>query len=263
MNREFNQEVVASILEKGINLSIGESLSKGWEVCKSRMGALIGFSFLFLLIAMVGMVVAIIPIAGMIVYYVGLIGFILGYYVFITKHDNGAQFSDFFKGFSFLGQAILAILVMALFQLPISFIYGLMIDFNDITSGNPQQILQNMIQNLQNNQSTLILLSILAQVYSVFIYMIYIFVNFLIVDKKANFWQAMEGSRKVVMNKIGFFIAMIFLLGLLNLVGALLILGIFVTLPLTFCTLYVIYKEVFGTEVGTAFDSRVDSFGQV
>lgn len=100
MNRQFNQEIVASILEKGINLNIGESLSKGWQVCKSRMGSLIGFSFFFLLIAMVGVFINIIPVAGTIAYIIILLGLSLGYYVFITNHENGAIFSDFFQRIS-------------------------------------------------------------------------------------------------------------------------------------------------------------------
>lgn len=268
MNREFNQEVVASILEKGINLNIGESLSKGWQVCKNRMGSLIGFSFLFLLISMVGIFINLIPIAGTIVYIVVLIGLSLGYYVFITKHENGAIFSDFFKGFPFLGQAILASLVLFLLKSPFIIFSFYILPFNigDIFSGDFQKISEGFMSFASQQESQSIMFTVISwigNIYSYFITLIYLFVTFLIVDKKANFWQAMEGSRKIVMNKIGFFIGLLLVLGLINIGGALLFgLGLLVTIPLSFCTLYVIYKEVFGTEMGTAFDDRIDSFGE-
>jgi hypothetical protein len=79
----------------------------------------------------------------------------------------------------------------------------------------------------------------------------YIFTTWLIIDRRLDFWPAMELSRKTVhkhwFEVFGFFL----LLCLINLGGLLLLgLGLLVTVPWTLCTLTVAYKDVFGIQSG-------------
>ena len=94
-----------------------------------------------------------------------------------------------------------------------------------------------------------------------FLYFIYTFVQFIIIGNEANFWQAMEGSRKLVMKHFGTFIGLFIVLGLINFAGALFFfIGLIITVPLSYCTIYVIYKSIFGIQE-SEFDERISSFG--
>lgn len=75
----------------------------------------------------------------------------------------------------------------------------------------------------------------------------YLFTSWLIVDRRLDFWPAMEISRKTVhkhfFEVFGFFL----LLCLVNLGGILLFgLGLLLTVPWTLCSLTIAYQDIFG-----------------
>jgi uncharacterized membrane protein len=75
----------------------------------------------------------------------------------------------------------------------------------------------------------------------------YLFTTWLIVDRRLDFWPAMELSRKTVhkhwFEMFGFFLV----LCLINFGGLLLLgFGLLVTVPWTLCTLTVAYQDIFG-----------------
>ncbi len=73
----------------------------------------------------------------------------------------------------------------------------------------------------------------------------------------------MEGSRKVVMNKMGEFFLFIIVLFLINLGGMLLLgLGLIVTFPWSLCATYAMYKSIFGGTLASVLDERISSFGE-
>ena len=77
----------------------------------------------------------------------------------------------------------------------------------------------------------------------------YLFTTWLIIDRRLDFWPALELSRKTVhkhwFEVFGFFLV----LCLINLGGLLLLgLGLLVTVPWTLCTLTVAYKDIFGIQ---------------
>ena len=73
-----------------------------------------------------------------------------------------------------------------------------------------------------------------------------------IVDKRMDFWPAMQASHAVVKNDyFGFTMFWLALIGI-NILGLLcFIVGILVTLPITFAAITVAYKEVVGFEPRT------------
>jgi hypothetical protein len=80
----------------------------------------------------------------------------------------------------------------------------------------------------------------------------YLFTTWLIIDRRLDFWPAMELSRKTVhkhwFEVFGFFLV----LCLINFGGLLLLgLGLLVTVPWTLCTLTVAYKDIFGIQAGS------------
>ena len=77
----------------------------------------------------------------------------------------------------------------------------------------------------------------------------YKFTYLFIIDKRMDFWPAMQASHAVVKNDyFGFTIFLLAMAGL-NLLGALCcIVGLLVTMPVTFAAITVAYKEIVGFE---------------
>ncbi len=77
----------------------------------------------------------------------------------------------------------------------------------------------------------------------------YLFPAWLIIDRKMDFWPAMELSRKTMQKRFFEVFGFCLILLLINFGGLLLLgLGFFVTLPYTFCVLTVAYRDIFGIQ---------------
>ena len=75
----------------------------------------------------------------------------------------------------------------------------------------------------------------------------YMFTFPLIMDRGMDFWDAMETSRKKVMEKFVAFTLFVFLVAVVGVSGVILLgFGIILTLPFALCTLAVAYRDVFG-----------------
>ena len=77
----------------------------------------------------------------------------------------------------------------------------------------------------------------------------YLFASVLVIDRRLDFWPAMELSRRTVQTQwFGFFIFFLLIL-LINLGGALLLgLGLLVSLPVSACAVAAAYADVFGLQ---------------
>jgi uncharacterized membrane protein len=81
----------------------------------------------------------------------------------------------------------------------------------------------------------------------------YKFTYLFIVDKKMDFWPAMQASHAVVKNDYFGFTIFLLLAFLVNVVGLLCcVVGLLVTMPMTFAAITVAYKEIVGFEPQTA-----------
>jgi len=81
----------------------------------------------------------------------------------------------------------------------------------------------------------------------------YKFTYLFIVDKRMDFWPAMEASHAVVKNDYFGFTMFLLLAVLVNLLGALCcIVGLLVSIPVTFAAITVAYKELVGFDQRTA-----------
>lgn len=141
---------------------------------------------------------------------------VAGFHIICIRKIFGGQFDigDLFKGFQFFLPALLAALVS-----------GIFIGIGTLLCLIPGLVVAAM----------------------------YVFVYLFIVDKKMDFWPAMQASHAVVkQDYFGF--TMLVLAGIgLSLVGVLLCLvGVLVTIPIYFAAITVAYKEVVGFEPGTA-----------
>jgi uncharacterized membrane protein len=83
----------------------------------------------------------------------------------------------------------------------------------------------------------------------VFLMVCYLFPSMLIIDRRLDFWPAMELSRKTVQAQwFGFFV-FVLLLVLINLAGAVALgIGLLISLPVSACAVAAAYAEVFGLQ---------------
>jgi uncharacterized membrane protein len=92
---------------------------------------------------------------------------------------------------------------------------------------------------------------------------IYLFVAWclaltLVIDKRLQFWDAMEVSRKVVSKHWWTFFGLILLWCLINIGGVLLcVIGLFLTWPWTCIAMVYAYEDIFGTAKAAAPDQAV------
>jgi uncharacterized membrane protein len=138
-----------------------------------------------------------------------------GFGIYCMKRILGrqAEFADLFKGFNFFVPALVASLVIALFTFA-----GTLLCF---------------IPGL-----------VVAAMYK--------FTYLFIVDKRLDFWPAMQASHNVVRNDYFGFTMFLLLLALVNLLGVLCcIVGILVTIPVTFAAITVAYQELVGFDPQT------------
>jgi hypothetical protein len=141
---------------------------------------------------------------------------IAGFHIHTMKKLMGkpAQIGDLFKGFDFFVAALVASLLIGLF----TFVGTLLC----------------IIPGL-----------VVAAAYK--------FTFLFIVDKRMDFWPAMEASHAVVKNDYFGFTMFMLLAVLVNVLGALCcIVGLLVTIPATIAAITIAYKEIVGFEPGTA-----------
>ena len=81
----------------------------------------------------------------------------------------------------------------------------------------------------------------------------YKFTYLFIVDKRMDFWQAMQASHAVVRRDYFGFVMFLILAFLVNVVGFLcFVVGLLVTVPLTFAAITAAYSEIVGFDQRTA-----------
>ena len=80
----------------------------------------------------------------------------------------------------------------------------------------------------------------------------YKFTYLFILDKRMDFWPAMEASHAVVKNDYFGFTMFLIVLGLINILGALCcVVGLLVTIPVSVAAITVAYQEIVGFEART------------
>jgi len=140
---------------------------------------------------------------------------IAGFHIFTMKKLMGrrAEFADLFKGFNYFVPTLVASLVIGLF------VFG----------GTLLCVIPGLV---------------LAAMYK--------FTFLFIVDKRMDFWPAMQASHAVVKNDYFGFTMFLLLMALVNLLGFICcIIGAFVALPVTFAAITAAYKEVVGFDPRT------------
>jgi uncharacterized membrane protein len=191
------------------SLPLSDYFKTGWGLFKQYPGGFVGFCLVNLVIQLA---LSRIPSVGVLASAVVSTPLLMGNFTVSAKLLQGQtpEFSDFFQGFQYFLPLLLLSLVAGLF----------------IGIG-----------------------TILLIVPGVYLAVAYLFASYLVVDRRLDFWPAMELSRLTVNPRWFGFFAFMLLLALLNLAGALLLgLGLLVTIPLSFCTVTAAYADLFGLQ---------------
>ena len=140
---------------------------------------------------------------------------IAGFHIYTMKKLTGrrAEIGDLFKGFNFFVATLVASILIAIF----------------VFLGTLALVIPGLI---------------IAAMYK--------FTYLFIIDKRMDFWQAMQASHAVVRNDYFGFTWFLILAFLVNVLGfCCLIVGLLVTVPVTFAAITVAYKEIVGFEPAT------------
>lgn len=191
------------------SLPLGEYLKTGWRLFLNFPGGFIGFFLVYLLIQIV---LSFIPWIGGVASFVVGPALIMGNFIVSAKllQSRTPQFSDFFLGFRFFVPLLLTALVGAALT-GIGFL--------------------------------------LLVIPGIYLLVGYLFASSLVVDRRLDFWPALELSRRTIQPMWFGFFAFFLLLILINLAGAVALgVGLLVTVPFTCCVVTVAYADIFGLQ---------------
>ncbi len=203
------EALAAQILARDYHLDIGSCFSRGWQLVQRYFWLTVGACFI---VALISLVIELIPILG---WFAGLVfGFVFwgGLDWLFLKLIRGEKSSlgDVFAGFSI---------------------------------GFVQLMLASIVSQLLLSVGLLLL--ILPGIYLLVAW--FFFTPLLVMDKRLEFWPAMELSRKVVTRHWWQFFGLL-LLQLLVLLAGLIALGVgvFIALPIVTAATVYAYQDLFG-----------------
>ena len=189
------------------SLPLGGYLKTGWGLFIQYPGGFVGFCLLYLVIQIA---LNVIPYVGVVAAAVISTPLLMGNFIVSAKllHGKTPEFRDFFTGFQYF--------------LPL--------------------LLLTVISGVLISIGTLLLI-----IPGVYLAVAYLFASYLVVDRRLDFWPAMELSRRSINPRWFGYFAFVLLLALLNLAGAIALgVGLLVTIPLSFCALTAAYADLFG-----------------
>ncbi len=215
---------IDALVNQGYAVDMGKYLSRGWELFQKNIGGFIGFT---LVLAALAIVVGVLPerldFLGTLVMLVLSGPLAAGWYyvAFRLIKQQVPTFNDFFLGFNNFLPLFLANLLVNIF----------------VAIG-----------------------MVLLIVPGVFLVVAYMFTIPLIVDRRFDFWAAMETSRKLITRQWFAIFVFVLVLVLINVVGVLLLgVGLFVTIPLTSCAVAAAYEDIVGLSTGGSADEMLVS----
>ncbi|HZG39558.1 MAG TPA: hypothetical protein VEZ50_12820 [Nodosilinea sp.] len=201
-------------------VKIGDYFGRGWEIFKTKAPLFVLFTvFLVLLNVVVSMLPFPLGSRGEDGMSNGILSFALsvvtpvlsaGYYfvAFQVARGRSAVFNDFFRGFNKFLPIFLTALVAGILT-AIGFV--------------------------------------LLVIPGIYLAVAYLFAQPLVIDKNADFWQAMETSRQLITKKWFSFFGLLLVIALLNFAGLLLLgVGLLVTVPLSVCIIAAAYEDIVG-----------------
>ncbi|HJZ13236.1 MAG TPA: hypothetical protein VJ521_13860 [Acidobacteriota bacterium] len=226
-------------------------IRNSWELYKSQFTDIFIAS---LVIVLLSSVLGAVPYLGSVASLILNGVFYGGLFHFYLKRIRGqkAEIAEVFTGFQLnpgqlmLGGAVPSLLTLLAAFLPalpflIAFIPAAIV-FSESSERN--------IEILTSALGAFAIVSLLVCIaVGAFCFLIWMFTLPLIVDKKLDFWQAMEMSRKTVMRNFLKVLGLSILAGLISISGVLLCcIGVLLTMPIGFGAVAFAYEDLFGSK---------------
>ncbi|NLA23798.1 MAG: hypothetical protein GX879_02420 [Bacteroidales bacterium] len=200
-----NDIILEKLRNNGYEFYLSKYFDSGMQLFRKNIGEFVAYGAI---IAAIAMSLSFLPTIGSLIFSLISIVFTAGFY-FVANNvlrEEPIKFEQFFQGFKFAGELILAQVLISIFTF---------IGF---------------------------LLLIIPGVY---LAVSYSFTSFFIIFMKYSSWEAMEWSRKIVAIKFWPIFGLVLLMGLINLAGALFCgLGLLFTLPYTACITYSAFEDI-------------------
>lgn len=203
-------------------LPLGDYFRTGWELFKQYPGGFIGF---FLVYALVLLILHTLSFLGWLLFFAVSPALIMGNFIVSAKllQRQTPRFRDFFAGFHFFLPLLLLSLVTSIL----------------IAIGLALLIIPGL-----------------------YLAVAYLFAACLVIDRRLDFWPAMELSRRTVTPLWFGIFTFLLLVAVINLLGGLFLgLGLLVTVPLSYGALTAAYADLFGFQSDYAQEvPRLESF---
>ncbi len=209
MNDNNDAKTLPEVIQGNYDVSVGEFFSQGWQLLQKNIVGFIGY---VLLLVILNFVLQQIPKLGPLATFILNPILFAGLFIVAFKllQEKSTSFGDFFQGYK-------------------NWIH---------------LILGSIVSSILIGIGTILLI-----IPGIYLSTSYIFSLPIIIDRQTNFWDAMEASRKIITKKWFSWFGFLLLLGIINLVGALIVgIGMLVTIPFTFCAIAVAYQQVVGLQ---------------
>ena len=229
---------LTAIRERDYSIDVGSCLSRAWELVKANFWISVGVVALVYVCLFAG---SAIPCVGGIIQLVVQGPLMGGLYWFFLKlvRKQEALVNDAFAGFS------IAFLQLFLVALVTSILTGLCM-LPGIAAA-----LSVSIMKVQVPSAVIVSLFLIGLVPAIYLTVCWMFSMALVIDKRIEFWPAMELSRKVISMHWGNMFVLLLVCGVVTLAGFLaLCLGVLVAAPVVVAAITYAYEDIFGS--GTA-----------
>jgi|AntAceMinimDraft_17_1070374.scaffolds.fasta_scaffold34023_3 uncharacterized membrane protein len=216
--QEYNYNKYKDIIENGYEFNTNKYITKGYYLFMQNIKGFVQFSLLILLLQIfIGLIHN--PGIEVVMNFIVFVPLTAGFYFIadrIYKHEK-YEFKDFFLGFNYFKELLIYSLVTSAFILAGSF---------------------------------------LLIIPGIYLAVAYTFGIFFVIFKKIDFWQAMEISRKIITKNWFAVFGFILILILINILGIILFgIGLLVSIPLTYCSIYIAFQDVVETEQNKVTDN--------
>jgi hypothetical protein len=224
------------------DFSIGRAINEGYAIFKPNMSSMIGVGLVYLAIQVA---LNIIPFAGIITLFInGPLYAGLFIVALDAASGNSPKVGRMFDGFSdFLKYFLLYIVTALIIAVPaviMIIVMAVTMSLSGIALDGTEPEIGQMIP--------LLLIMVIGLVVVIFVAAWYVFAYLFAINQNMDFWPAMEASRKLVFTVPGGIIGLMFMEGLIMILGILAFgVGIFLAFPLTICITVAAYQQLAGS----------------
>ncbi|MBK7635572.1 MAG: hypothetical protein IPJ13_15815 [Saprospiraceae bacterium] len=254
------RNMIPNAISYGYEFKISDYISRGFKIFKDNPGGFIGFVILFFIISIV---IQMIPLLGFLIAIIVSPPLSVGIAIASHKQENDGDmaFGNFFKGFDYIGQLIVAKIIMLviyfIIAIPLIFMVGIEL-ITSFASGDPEAI----IESGQEFAKMGIWFLVFAMVFT-YLAVCLRWTNYLIVFHKYEAVSAIKTSWQLVNKRWIWHFLFLLLCGLIMLAGFIaLLVGIVVAYPIIMAADYAGYADITGlnqdnddiNELGTDVD---------